>query len=76
MARVTNEDARAELVATLLDKVKSDTYPSTTMLDWIEELLTPEELPAYVVFLQERIRNEQYPSIPLLNRLKDLVIEA
>jgi hypothetical protein len=76
MARVTNEDARAELVATLLDKVKNDTYPSTTMLDWIEELLTDEELPAYIVFLQDRIRNEQYPSIPLMNRLKNLVVEA
>lgn len=76
MARVTNEDARAELVATLLDKVKNDTYPSTTMLDWIEELLTDEELPAYIVFLQERIRSEQYPSIPLMNRLKNLVVEA
>lgn len=76
MARVTNEDARAELVATLLDKVKNDTYPSTTMLDWIEELLTDEELPAYIVFLQERIRSEQYPSIPLMNRLKNLVVQA
>ena len=76
MARITNEDARAELVATLLDKFKNDTYPSTTMLDWIEELLTDEELPAYIVFLQDRIRDEQYPSIPLMNRLKNLVVQA
>ena len=73
MATIEPDDARAELVATLLEKVKNDQYPSTTMLDLIEELLTPEETPAYVVFLQDRIRSEQYPSIPLLKRLTQLV---
>ena len=73
MARIDHDDARAELVATLLDKVNNDQYPSTTMLDLIEELLTPEEQPAYVVFLQDRIRSERYPSIPLLKRLTALV---
>ena len=73
MARIDHDDARAELVATLLDKVSDDQYPSTTMLDLIEQLLTPEEQPAYVVFLQDRIRSERYPSIPLLKRLTALV---
>lgn len=73
VARIEPDDARAELVATLLDKVNKDQYPSSTMLDLIEELLTPEETPAYVVFLQDRIRSENYPSIPLLKRLTALV---
>ena len=73
MAKVDNDDARAELVATLLEKVKEDPYPSTTMLDMIEELLTDEEIPAYVVFLQDRLRADRFPSIPMLKRLKDLV---
>ena len=73
MARIEPDDARAELVATLLDKVNNDQYPSTTMLDLIEELLTPEEQPAYIVFLQDRIRSERYPSIPLLKRLTALI---
>lgn len=73
MARIDHNDARAELVATLLEKVSDDQYPSSTMLDLIEELLTPEEQPAYVVFLQDRIRSERYPSIPLLKRLTALV---
>ncbi len=70
---VSADDARGELVATLLQKVKDDPYPSTTMLDLIEELLTPEEEPAYVVFLQDRLRSERFPSIPMLNRLTKLV---
>ena len=73
MARIDHDDARAELVATLLEKVSNDQYPSMTMLDLIEDLLTPEEQPAYVVFLQDRIRSERYPSIPLLKRLSALV---
>jgi hypothetical protein len=73
MANIDTDDARAELIATLLQKVRDDQYPSSTMLDLIEELLTPEETPSYVVFLQDRIRSEKYPSIPLLKRLTALV---
>jgi hypothetical protein len=73
VAKIDQNQARAELVATLLEKVRTDQYPSTTMLDLIEDLLTPEETPAYVVFLQDRIRSERYPSIPLLKRLSQLV---
>jgi hypothetical protein len=70
---VRTDDARAELVATLLEKVRSDPYPSTTMLDLIEKLLTPEEQPTYVVLLQDKLREERFPSIPLLIRLTELV---
>jgi hypothetical protein len=67
------ERARAELVATMLEKVKEDPYPSTTMLDLIEELLTPQETPEYVMFLLERIRSDRFPSIPMLQRLTALI---
>jgi hypothetical protein len=70
---VSTDDARAELVFTLLQKVRDDTYPSTTMLDLIENLLTPEEEPTYVVVLQDKIRAERFPSMPLLIRLSQLV---
>lgn len=73
MADIDRDDARRELVATLLQKVQDDPYPSTTMLDLLEELLTPDEMPAYVVFLQERIRSERFPSMPMLKRLTALV---
>ncbi len=70
---IDKDVARGELVATLLEKVQNDPFPSTTMLDLIEELLTPEEEPAYVVFLQDKLREERFPSIPMLNRLTRLV---
>ena len=70
---VDADDARGELVKTLLQKVHEDTFPSTTMLDLIEKLLTPEEQPTYVVMLQDEIRSERFPSMPLLIRLSRLV---
>jgi hypothetical protein len=68
----TQYDARAELVATLLQKVEEDQYPSTTMLNMLEELMTPDEVPGYVEALLNRIRSEQFPSIPLLKRVQNL----
>lgn len=73
MSQIDHDDARAELVRTLMEKVLGDRYASSTMMDTIEELLTPDEVPAYVVVLQDKIRDENYPSIPLINRLKNLL---
>lgn len=70
------EDARAQLVRTLLEKINEDTYPSTTMLDFVEELLHEEEVPDYVAFLQQRIADDKYPSIPLIDRLVQLAKPA
>jgi len=70
---IENETARAVLLDALLEKVRNDQYPSNTMLDLIEELLTPAEQPSYVVFLQEFIRKDQYPSIPMIKRLAALI---
>ena len=65
-------DLRAEMVDALLEKVETDTYPSNTMLNYIEELLTPDELPRYAESLLNRIRSDQFPSIPMIARLKRL----
>ncbi len=68
-----HDDARAALVQTLLEKVAEDRYPSTTMLNLIEQLLTEQEYPAYIQFLQGRLRDDRFPSIPMLSRLVNLV---
>ena len=72
MADRQGYDLRAEMFQTLMEKVESDRFPSTTMLDDIEELLTPEELPIYAEALLRRIRADTYPSVPMINRLKKL----
>jgi hypothetical protein len=66
-------DARRTLLEALLQKVNDETYPSTQLLDLIEELLAPEETAAYVAFLVQRVNEETYPSMPLLRRIAALV---
>jgi hypothetical protein len=70
MANAEDFDVRAELVSVLIQKIENDQYPSTTMLDMLEELLAPEDVPAYVQLLTRRIRSERFPSIPMLHRLQ------
>lgn len=65
-------DLREEMLDMLLQKVASDRYPSYTMLNMIEELLTPEDVPVYAETLLSKMREETYPSIPLIARLKRL----
>jgi hypothetical protein len=72
MADSQSFDLRAEVLDALMEKVESDPYPSTTMLNWIEEMLTPEELPRYAESLLRRIRSDKFPSIPMIARLKRL----
>ena len=70
MANGNGYDVREQLLELLMRKVDEDTYPSTTMLDMIEELLTPDDVPAYVETLLRKMRSETYPSIPMLARLR------
>ena len=72
MPKDNSYDVRAEMLEALLQKVGGDRFPSATMLDWIEELLTPEDVPIYVELLLDRVRAENFPSIPMMARIKRL----
>ena len=72
MADRQSFDLRAEIVDALMEKVDTDPYPSNTMLNYIEELMTPEELPRYAESLLRRIQSDNFPSIPMIARLKRL----
>lgn len=65
-------EVRRELLEMLMDKVADDNYPSATMLDMIESLLTPDDVPAYAEALLERARADRYPSIDMLRRVHAL----
>lgn len=67
------DQTRAALLDLLLSKVKDDRYPSATMLDLLEQLLTPEELPAYAGVLMEKIAGDTYPSASMMKRIVSLV---
>lgn len=69
-------DTRARLVDLLLQKVAEDPYPSGTMMDLIEELLLPDDVPAYAAVLMEKIRADAFPSVPMMKRLVELTEPA
>ncbi|HLM05413.1 MAG TPA: hypothetical protein VK402_09530 [Blastococcus sp.] len=53
----------------LLDKVDNDRYPSPTMLDDIERILTPWRRDDYVEVLLAKIRADRFPSHDMIERL-------
>jgi hypothetical protein len=67
------DETRQELLGLLLDKVAADPYPSTTMLDLIEEFLGPDDVADYAGVLMDKIRNDQFPSLGLMNRVRQLL---
>ncbi len=67
-------DARQMLLRSLLKKVAEDPYPSTTMMDTIEELLAPEDVADYAAILVRHIDDDRFPSTPMISRLRDLSV--
>lgn len=65
-------DVRSEIVHLLLRKIEADRFPSTTMMNMVEELVTPQEKAVYARMLMEKIAADTYPSVPLMKRLMAL----
>ncbi|WP_053205544.1 hypothetical protein [Jiangella muralis] len=69
MSRNHNEIVRRVLLDTLMRKAEADLYPSSTMLDQIESLLTEDDIAEYAAMLVDRIDGDLYPSIPMIQRV-------
>jgi|tagenome__1003787_1003787.scaffolds.fasta_scaffold20923853_2 hypothetical protein len=65
-------DVRGEVVDLLLEKIASDRNPSVTMMNMVEELLAPDDVPAYVAVLMDKVKTDRYPSYSMLRRLMAL----
>ena len=65
-------DVRRELVELLLFKVERDRYPSVSMMNMIEDLITPEEAPVYARVLMDKIYQDNFPSVSLMLRVRSL----
>jgi hypothetical protein len=70
---VPRDDFRNELhhsiLDVLFDKVRQDQFPSTTVLDLIEQRLRPEDVEEYTQILLEKVTSDTYPSFDHLQRL-------
>ena len=69
MALQGDYDLRSEILQELWRRVEADSYPSATLMDRIERLLLPDEVPYYAELLMQKIRPDRYPSIDLINRV-------
>lgn len=68
MADQDDFDVRREIVALLLEKVEADRFPSSSMMNAVEQLLGPDEVPAYASILMDKIRADRFPSLDLVAR--------
>lgn len=72
---VARENLRGELnvrelvLDLLLEKIESDRYPSTAMMDDVERLLTPWRIQDYAEVLLEKVRRDRFPSRAMVERL-------
>jgi hypothetical protein len=62
-------DIQGEVVDMLLQKIASDRNPSITHMNLVEELLAPDDVPAYVGILMDKVKTEKYPSLTMMRRL-------
>src|SRR5215207_2084322 len=62
-------DVRGEVVNLLVEKIASDRNPSVTMMNLVEELLAPDDVPAYLGILLDKVQTEKYPSLSMIRRL-------
>jgi len=62
-------DIRDAVLDLLLEKVDNDRYPSPTMLDDIERILTPWRRDDYAEVLMTKVRADRFPSHDMVERL-------
>jgi hypothetical protein len=72
MAKDRDVDVRGEILDLLMMKVASDRFPSSTMMDMIERLMGPDDVPTYAGILMDKIKADRYPSVPMMKRLLQL----
>ena len=65
-------DVRGEVVDLLLEKIASARNPSVTMMNMVEGLLAPDDIPAYAVVLLDKVKTDRHPSYSMLRRLISL----
>src|SRR3954463_7532289 len=60
---------REQILDVLLEKIEDDRYPSATMMDDVERLLTPWRKQDYARILMDKIRDDRYPSRSMIERV-------
>ena len=67
---MNRDEAKAEIVETLMDKIRADRFPSATQMAILEEVIPREMIPDYLDILLDKIAEDTVPSIPMLRRIQ------
>jgi hypothetical protein len=71
---VNDQSLKQRYVEMLLDRVKTDRYPSQYHLDLIEATVRdPDQIAEYLEALIEKVEATRFPSISLLRRIQRIV---
>ena len=62
-------NVRGEMVDMLLERIARERHPSAAMMDVVEQLLSPDDVPVYAGILFDKVKTERYPSLPMIRRL-------
>lgn len=71
--QVSDSNIRARYLTALMSHVAEDTYPSSTQMQHIEEMLDRDQIEDYVGMLIDKIASDRYPSVPMMQRVERLL---
>jgi hypothetical protein len=66
------QEAQVGLARLLIDKIRTDKYPSSTQMDLLEQMIPRALASEYFDVLLEKVAVDQWPSISLLARMSRL----
>jgi hypothetical protein len=66
------QEAQVALARLLMDKIRSDKYPSSTQMDILEQMIPSALALEYFDVLLEKVAMDQWPSSSLLARMSRL----
>lgn len=70
-----SDELKSAFMQVLIDHVSNEQYPSSTMMDLIEQHLDDPELRAeYVATLIDRLAKDRFPSMSMMRRVRALLI--
>jgi len=62
-------EARAAFANLVMERVRTDRYPSTVQMEILEQIIPPQLLPDYLEILLDKVANDRWPSPTMLRRI-------
>lgn len=69
------QEAQVALARLLINKIRTDKYPSGTQMDLLEGMIPQQLASEYFDVLLEKVAMDQWPSVSLLARMSRLTAE-